>query len=171
MKKTLLSLSMISLVAGCATVTGPDAVSFPSGYKNQVLVTTVDRADTKQVRDIYASAAAASRARAGQALPDGSVFTMEIYQARADAKGELAKDGSGRLVKGDLTAVFVMEKRSGFGANYPDDLRNGEWEYARFAANGERVPNADTKPCFQCHKPMAKQDFVFSLPRLTAAAK
>jgi hypothetical protein len=171
MKTALLSIAMILLMVACATVVGPDNVSFPTGYKSQVLVATVDRADNKQVRDVYVSSEAAKLARAGRPLPNGSVFTLEIYQARADAKGELAKDANGRLVKGDLTTVFVMEKRTGFGAGYPDDLRNGEWEYARFAPDGQRVPNVDTKPCLQCHKPLAKQDFVFSLPRLTGAAK
>lgn len=171
MNKAIIGSAMLLVGGACATMVGPDNVAFPTGYKSQVRVTTVDRADTKQVREIYASAAAANMARAGKPLPNGSVFTMEIYQAKADTKGELAKDSNGRLVKGDLTAVFVMEKRAGFGAGYPDELRNGEWEYARFAPGGERVANADTKPCLQCHKPMAKQDFVFSLPRLMGANK
>lgn len=171
MKTALLGIAMMLSIAACATVVGPDNISFPTGYKSQVLVATVDRGDIKQVREIYVSAEAAKLARAGRPLANGSVFTMEIYPARADAKGELAKGANGRLVKGDLTAVFVMEKRAGFGAGYPDDLRNGEWEFARFAPDGQRVPNVDTKPCMQCHKPLAKQDFVFSLPRLAGAAK
>lgn len=170
MKKLFFSAGLMSLVAACATMVGPDNVSFPSGYKSsQIMVNSVDRADLKQVREIYTSSASAQAARAGRPLPHGTVFTMEVHNARADAKGELAKDSAGRLVKGNLAAVFVMEKRAGFGAGYSDDLRNGEWEYARFAADGQRPEGVDTKPCLQCHKPLAKQDFIFSLPKLTAA--
>lgn len=168
MKAVLCSIAMFASLTACATVVGPDAVSFPAAYKSQVLVATVERPDIKQVRQIYVNAAAAKLARAGQPLGDGTVFAMELYPVKADAKGELAKDSDGRLVKGDLAAVFVMEKRKGFGANYAEDLRTGDWEYARFSPDGKRLPDQDSAPCMKCHKPLAKQDFVFSLPRLAA---
>ena len=171
MKISLLSGTIVFLVTACSTMVGPDNVTLPPGYKNHVYYATIDRVDNKQVREIYSSPETAKIARAGKPLPYGSVLTMEIYAAKTDAKGDLAKDASGRLVKGDLSAIFVMEKRAGWGAGYPDDLRNGEWEYARFAADGQRAPNIDTKACLQCHKPRAQQDFVFSLPRLASASK
>jgi len=171
MKTRLLTIGIVSLLTSCSTAVGPENVALPQGYKTHVYYATVDRADNKQVRDIYASPETAKLARAGRPLPNGSIFTMEIYQAKADAKGDLAKDANGRLVKGDLNTIFVMEKRAGWGAGYPDDLRNGDWEYARFAPNGQRVPNVDSKACLQCHKPRAAQDFVFSLSRLINPAK
>jgi hypothetical protein len=61
-----------------------------------------------------------------------------------------------------------MEKRAGWGAEYPDDMRNGEWEYARFTADGRTGP-ADTRPCLACHKPKASQDYVFSAEQLIGA--
>jgi hypothetical protein len=93
---------------------------------------------------------------------------MEIYAARTADRGEPLRDGNGRLVRGDLTAVFVMEKRAGWGAEYPDDLRNGEWEYARFTADGRSGP-ADTRACLGCHKPKAAHDYVFSSEKLIGA--
>lgn len=59
-----------------------------------------------------------------------------------------------------MIAVTVMEKRAGWGAEYPADLRNGEWEYARFTPDGKLNTGANDKACFQCHKPHEKQDFV-----------
>ncbi len=171
MKTRLFFAGVITLIAACSTVVGPDNVALPPGYKNHVYYATVDRVDNKQVREIYASPGAAKIARAGKPLPYGSVLTMEIYSAKTDAKGDLAKDASGRLVKGDLSTIFVMEKRAGWGAGYAEDLRNGEWEYARFAPDGQRVPNVDTKACLQCHKPRSHQDFVFSLSRLINPSK
>ena len=171
MKVSRLGGTIILLVTACSNMVGPDNVALPPGYKNHVYYATVDRADNKQVREIYASPEAAKTARAGKPLPYGSVLTMEIYAAKTDAKGELAKDANGRLVKGDLSAIFVMEKRLGWGAGYADDVRNGEWEYARFAADGQRVASTDTKACMQCHKPRAQQDFVFSLSKLVSPSK
>jgi hypothetical protein len=150
------------------TTAGPEKVAFPAEYKkSHVLYATVDRPDNKTVRDLYASPDAARGAAPGQPLTDGTVLTMEVYKAKLDDKGEAVKDANGRLVRtSELVGIFVMEKRRGWGADYPEALRNGEWEYARFTASGQPPPNLDTKPCFQCHKPMEHQDFVFSLPRL-----
>jgi hypothetical protein len=52
------------------------------------------------------------------------------------------------------------------GAEYSDALRNGEWEYATFEANGTLRTSSNLKACFECHKPKASDDFVFSLPQL-----
>jgi hypothetical protein len=70
-----------------------------------------------------------------------------------------------------LTGIFVMDKQAGWGAEYPDDIRNGEWEYARFTPEAQRHPNADTTPCFQCHKFVSGQDFVFTRSPLHTAPR
>jgi len=63
-----------------------------------------------------------------------------------------------------------MEKRAGWGTEYPDDIRNGEWEYSAFTADQKFNDKANYKACFQCHTPHAKQDFVISLARLAGQA-
>jgi hypothetical protein len=171
MRHRLIPVSAIALLL-LATVgtAGPDKVTFPADYKNnQVLYTTVDRPDNKTVRDIYASLEAVKMAKAGQPLPSGAVITMEVHKAKVDDKGEPVKDANGRFIKDAMTGIFVMEKRTGWGSEYGDDLRNGEWEYARFTVDGKPPEKAETTACFQCHKPMSGQDFVFTLPQLVAA--
>jgi plastocyanin len=59
-----------------------------------------------------------------------------------------------------------MEKRKGWGTEYGDDIRNGEWEYQAFGADRKVNEKANLKACFQCHKPHEGQDFVISLARL-----
>jgi len=54
------------------------------------------------------------------------------YKAQVDAAGNPVKDANGRFVKGDIVGITVMEKRAGWGTEYPDDIRNGEWEYSAF---------------------------------------
>jgi plastocyanin len=144
-------------------IAGPDKVNFPAEYSKGVLYGTVDRYDNKQVRELYAnSREAAQAAKEGKPVPHGSVLTMVIYKAQLDPEGNPMKDAKGRFIKGELANVAVMEKRPGWGSEYPDDLRNGEWEYSMFNADGKFNDKANIKSCFECHKPHAKQDFVMS---------
>jgi plastocyanin len=132
-----------------------------------VLYTIVDRYDVKQYRELYASSPeAVQAAKDGKPLPPGTVLTLVQYKAELDAQGNPVKEANGRFRRGDLIAYTVMEKRTGWGAEYPDDLRNGEWEYAAFGPDGKLNDKANYKACFQCHKPHEKIDFVISNPAL-----
>jgi len=155
---------LLVLFEGPATA-GPDNVVFPA-YQDHVVVAEIDRADIKEVRQIYATSEALKMARAGQPLPTGTVLTLVHFKAKVTPTGELVTDPNGRLVKGDLDRIGVMEKRAGWGAEYADDVRNGEWEYALFRPDGARNDQANVKACFQCHKPKAAQDSVFRLEEL-----
>ena len=146
---------------------GPDKISFPASHKAGVLYTIVDRYDVKQYRELYASPEAIQAAKDGKPLPSGTVLTLIQYKAQVDAQGTPVKDAKGRFMKGDLLAYAVMEKRTGWGTEYPDDLRNGEWEYAVFGPDGKLNEKANYKGCFQCHKPHEKIDFVISNPALS----
>jgi plastocyanin len=167
---------LIALVVLAApSSAGPDKIQFPASWKSFVLYTTVDRHDIKQYRELYASSPeAVEAARAGKPLPSGTVLVLVQYKARVDAQGNPVKDDKGRFVKGDVVAAAVMEKRTGWGAEYPDDLRNGEWEYAAFSMDGKLNTQANYKACFQCHKPHEKVDYVISYSqiagRMAAAA-
>ena len=98
-------------------------------------------------------AAAVQAAKEGKPLPSGTVLTLVQYKAQVDAQGNPLKDAKGRFLKGDLIAYTVMEKRTGWGTEYGDDIRNGEWEYSAFGADGKFNDKANYKACFQCHKP------------------
>jgi hypothetical protein len=141
---------------------GGDKVVFPDTYDKGVLFTTVDRADNKQFREFYASPAAIDAAKKGQPMPDGTVITMVQWKAKLDAQGVPEKGADGRFVKGDLNGYAVMEKRKGWGAEYPENIRNGEWEYQAFTPAKAVNANAKLTACFECHKPLPSgQDFVF----------
>jgi Cytochrome P460 len=62
-----------------------------------------------------------------------------------------------------------MQKGAGWGAEYPDDVRNGEWEYQVFTADKNVNDKANLKACFACHKPKASADYLFTLEHLKAA--
>ena len=157
-----------ALLVTAHAVAGPERVSLPSGYKDHVTYLTADRPFNDTVRVFYASPGAAKSVRSGRPLPRGSVVTMEVYKAEADARGRPVKGADGRFTRGELVAIMVMEKRSGWGAEYPKDIRNGEWEYAEFRPDGSRHEPSDTRACLECHKQVSKQDFVFTFSALVA---
>jgi len=151
---------------------GGDKVAFPEKFAGGVMYTTVDRADNKQYRELFVTpATAVDAAKKGEPLPNGTVITIVQYKAQVDAQGNPVKDANGRFVKGDLIGFGVMEKRTGWGAEYPAETRNGEWEYQAFTADKKVNEKANLAGCFQCHKPQAKEDYVFTYDKIKAAAK
>jgi len=151
---------------------GGDKVAFPENFAQGVMYTTVDRADNKQYRELFVTPAAVEAAKKGEPLPSGTVITIVQYKAQLDAQGNPVKDTNGRFVRGDLIGYGVMEKRTGWGTEYPPEVRNGEWEYQAFTAEKKINDKANLTGCFQCHKPLPSgQDFVFSYEKMKAAAK
>lgn len=167
---TVLSIAALAAVSLTAAVrAGGDKVAFPETYAKGVLYTTVDRPDNKQYRELYTSAEAIAALKAGKPIPSGTVITMVNFKAKLNAAGEPEKDANGRFIKGELAGYAVMEKRTGWGTEYPADTRNGEWEYQAFKADKTVNDKANLKNCFTCHKPYDKQDFVFSYDKMKTA--
>lgn len=161
-----LALWAILLSAGTAQA-GPERVELPNDYRTTMKhYASIDRANPKQIAEAYANDKAIASAKRGANLDSGSVLIMEVWQAKLDAAEKPVLDAQGRRIKDKLLFVAVMAKGKGWGAEYPPEIRNGEWEYAAFdAATGARRQQ-DYKPCFDCHKPKAGTDYLFTLDRL-----
>src|SRR5262245_12619270 len=172
-------LTLAAIAGGAAALAiavqanaGGDKIVFPENYAQGVLYATVDRPDNKQYRELYGPASALEAAKKDEPLPSGTVLTMVQYAAKLDPQGNPEKDANGRFIKTNIVGYTVMEKRTGWGTEYPDNIRNGEWEYQAFRPDKTPNPNANLTNCFTCHKPLpGKQDYVFSYDRLKAAAK
>jgi plastocyanin len=166
-------LSGIVLAVGAVLATGgvqagPEKVAYPSNYLKGERYATLDRPDVKQYRELYTQLEVIEAVRKGKPIPSGAVLTLVQWSVETDAQDNPIKGPDGRFVKKDIVGTVVMEKRTGWGTEYPDTYRNGEWEYAAFTADGRVNPkaNANIKACFDCHKPHEKQDFVMSLAKL-----
>lgn len=133
-------------------------LAFPADYKSwPKFATGVQKAEAKQVRDLYLNQTGAT-AKEGQPFPNGTVMVMELYKATMN--GETPMTGpDGKLVKGDLSKVFVMGKGEGWGQDVPDNLKNGAWVYSAFGPDGKPLAEDFTK-CRSCHLPLAQKDFV-----------
>jgi len=160
-----------ALLAG-SSLAGPEKITFPTGWDKWERYGVVDRYDTKQYRELFARPEVVKAVREGKPIPDGAVLVMAIYAAQVDEKNNPVKDANGRFMKAKPLAVSVMEKRKGWGVEYPAEMRNGDWEYSTFSPDGK--PNekaiAGIKSCFMCHKPHEKQDYVMSLASLSGTA-
>ena len=158
----------VSLGLAIQVRAGADQVAFPEAYAKGVKYLVVDK-PTKQVHEFYASPAAIEAARKGEPMPDGTVLTGALYNAKLGDDGNPLKGPDGRFLKADLRGYAVMEKRAGWGTEYPADKRNGEWEYRVFTADKAPNEKANLGACFECHKPQATHDFVYSYDNLKTA--
>jgi plastocyanin len=172
--KTRRTATALAVAAACGVLAvavqvkaGGEKVSFPEGFEKGVMYATLDRYDIKQFRELYTSKEAVDAVRAGRPIPSGTVLTIVQYKAKTDDKGNPVKGADGHFVKDGVAGYGVMEKRAGWGTEYPEDLRNGEWEYQAFTADRKVNEKANLRACFQCHKPHEKQDFVMSLASLS----
>jgi len=166
---------VIGISAGSVVVlhvyAGGDKVAFPENFAQGVMYYSFDRPDVKQYRETFVTPAAIDALKNGQPVPSGTVITTVLYKAKLDADGNPVKDANGRFIKSDLVGYAVMEKRTGWGAEYPEEKRNGEWEYQVFTADRKVNEKANLNACFECHKPHASMDFLFTADKIKAASK
>ncbi len=146
-------------------------VDFPASYKQTfVKYHTINFPATKQVRYYYANRAAAQAAKESKPLPDGSVLFAEVYTAKLDADKNPVKGGDGFYVPEKLVAYTAMASGAGWGNDFPDMLRNGNWNYAVFTTEKQHRPGVNQAECLACHKPLDGASYVFTLKELAAAA-
>jgi hypothetical protein len=174
MRRKFLAAASALMLAGLAAASqvraGADRVAFPENYNKGVRYLTLDKPDSRDVRDYYASQAAAEAAKNGMPLPDGTVITVVQYAAALDADGKPTTDANGRLIRTDkIIGYVVMEKRAGWGDAYAEVVRNGDWEYRVFRPDKTPNTNANMTSCFTCHRPQAAADFIFTRDSLKAA--
>ncbi len=134
---------------------------FPAGYSSwPVFLANVQRPDAKQVRDLYINPTGASVAD-GQRFPNGTTMVMELYKAKLDGDTPVA-GADGKMVKGEMAKIFVMQKGEGWGQSVPEPLRNGNWVFSAFGPDGKPLAE-DFSTCRACHAPVAGRDFTHRL--------
>jgi hypothetical protein len=151
-----------------AASAGPDKVQIPMTYASSyVKIGTWDRYDNKTIRTVYMNPEAWAAAKPGEPLPDGTTLILEGRSAKLGADGQPALDENGRFIATDnIVLIATQQKRRGWGTEYPENIRNGEWEYAVFQTNGNLNTGANLQSCMQCHKPRAADDFTMVAARI-----
>ena len=128
---------------------GGELMKFPENFADGVQYATVNRGNIRE--EIFTSREAIDAVQNGEPIPSGAVITLVDYR------------------DGKLFRYVVMEKHAGWGADYPPEKRNGEWEFQAFKADKSVNQNENLDRCFACHKSQAQQDFVHTFDRLRSA--
>jgi hypothetical protein len=164
--------AVAALTTAVSVRAGGDKIMFPAEYAKGAVYMTLDRPDNKQVREYYTSRTAVDAAKKGSPLPAGTVITVVQYAAQLDPQGTPTKDSNGRFTRTNtIQGYTVMEKQAGWGSEYPESKRNGEWEYQAFRADKTANSSANLDGCFNCHKPQASNDFVYSYDKMKVATR
>ena len=147
-------------------------VAFPEGYQQSfVRYHTINFPAAKQVRYYYANPAALQAAREGKPLPDGSYLFAEVYTAKLDDAKNPVKGPDGFFETDKLVAYTAMQREAGWGTEFPEALRNENWNYAVFAADKKPRAGVNQAECLGCHKPLDKVSYTFTLKELAAAKR
>lgn len=176
-KPSLLAAALVVALFTPSAPSGADTtnVAFPADYQTEFLrYATKDKpkAGKDKTRFFYINKDAFTAAKPGKPLPDGTVLIMEDHKIRLGTDKQPVLDAQGAMIATDaITNIFVMEKRKGWGAGYPEGKRNGEWEYAWFDGTGKRRTDKKLDRCFVCHKPQASQDYTFITLEVLKALK
>ncbi len=146
-------------------------LKFPEGYQNGfVLYDTISFPDRNQVRKYYANSAAIEAARAGKPMPSGAYLFVEVFGAKMDADKKPVKGADGHFEADKLMFYTGMETQPGWGSEFPEMLRNGDWNYAVFLADKTVRPGVNQAECLACHKPLDQDSFLFTKKALQAKA-
>lgn len=145
-------------------------VAFPEGYRESFTrYHTINFPATRQVRYYFANRTALDAARQGRPLPEGSVLFAEVHAARLDADKKPLAGADGFYVADKLLFYTAMASGAGWGAQIPEMLRNGNWNYAVFTLDKKQRPGVNQAECLACHKPLDKVSYTFTLKELAAA--
>jgi cytochrome c553 len=147
-------------------------VVFPEGYKDSfVRYHTINFAATKQVRHYYANKALVQAARDGKPVPEGSVILTEVYTVKLDASKNPVTGKDGFFEPEKLVAYTAMATGKDWGKDFPEMLRNGDWNYAVFGPDKQLRAGVNQAECLGCHKPLDKESYLFTLKQLSAAGR
>jgi hypothetical protein len=128
---------------------GNEVVRFPENYERGVHYATVNRGDIRE--EIFTSREAIDAAKSGKPFPSGTVITLVDYRS------------------GQLYRTVVIEKRTGWGTEYPADIRTGEWEFQSFNPDKSIKQDGQPERCMSCHKSQAQKDFVWTVDQMKSA--
>lgn len=163
-------LAVVLTLAFGATAVWADSerIHFPDDYRtNMENYLSLDRTQNPdQTIRLFATKETLQAAKAGDELPDGTVLVAEIYKAKLDEDGKVLESSLGRRIRDKFAAVAVMQKGNGWGADFEDALRNGDWDFAIFKPSGERLVKKDLDQCRACHAPLTDSQHLFSLEHM-----
>jgi glucose/arabinose dehydrogenase len=166
--KKVLGAALVVTLAASAASADKERIAFPADYQTKMQnYLSLDRTQNDdQVIRLFATEETLKAAKSAAELPNGTVLVAEIYKAKKDKDGKVIVSSLGRRIRDKLAAIAVMQKGEGWGAKFPEELRNGDWDFAIFSPGGERLVTKDLNSCRACHAPLKGTQHLFSLEHM-----
>lgn len=130
----------ITLAGVGATHAEPNRVAFPDNIDELIHYTTFTRNEEERM---LTTRAAIEAAQAGQPMPDGTHVVIQFWKDDA------------------ITRYFVMQKGAGWGADYDEARRTGDWQFQYFNADGTVREGENSARCQACHQSRADDQYQF----------
>jgi hypothetical protein len=136
----LLSACAVALI-GWQVHAEQNRTTFPD-LDNLIHYTTVTRGEVTE--HIMTSREAIEAVKNGQPVPPDTHVVLVDYR------------------EGQVFRYFVMEKREGWGADYDDNRRTGDWQFQWFKPDKTINMAENTARCQSCHTSRADRDFLYT---------
>lgn len=125
----------------------PNRATFPENFDNYVMYGDYSRGSGGELA--YALPEVIELAKNNQPMPNGTHLVLAIRRDN------------------NVVSYFVMNKGQGFGLDYPEERRTGDWQFQEFDLNRQVIASADTARCQSCHSG-SSTDFRFTIDRMQA---
>ncbi|MFD1798176.1 hypothetical protein FQV27_16550 [Paracoccus aurantiacus] len=125
-----------------AALAEPNRVEFPDNLGELALYTTVARGDIFE--NVYTSQEALDAIQQNDEPPYGTQIVLEIF--RDDA----------------LWRYFVMQNGEGWGDEYDETTRTGDWQFQWYWPDGTINTEENTERCRACHQSREGRSYMFT---------
>ena len=144
-----------------------DNIVFPENYRQTFTnYLSLDRTQNPdQVIRLFANDIAMQGPGKDGKLPYGSILVAEVYKAKLDTENNVVTSSLNRRIRDKFALIAVMQREEGWGSQYPEGIRNGNWDMAAFKPDGTKA-DKNLMECLACHAPLKSTNFVFSYDHL-----
>jgi cytochrome c553 len=145
-------------------------VEIPADFKTKfVQYHKLNIPESQQLKIYYANDVAMNATKAGKPLPDGSIIVAEVFAIKLDENRKPLLDANGLFVPDRLLVHSAMAREANWGTDFPELLRNENWNYALLSKDLKPHPvPVNQAECLACHKPEAKSSYLFTYKGLVA---
>jgi Cytochrome P460 len=149
LRRIALSAAVLGIAAVFALGVGAEEnrVTFPGNFAEYVRYGIFDRGSSGE--EAFALPETIAISKNGQPLPNGTQLVLRI------------------LKNGELTSYFVMQKGEGWGADFDEERRTGDWQFQQFDTNMQVMASANAAQCQSCHSG-ASSDFMYTIDQMRA---
>jgi hypothetical protein len=147
----LLPIAALAALAHWNATAESNRVTFPKELDRLVHYATVQRGESTE--HMLTTVEAVAAIRMGKEIPAGTHVVLVDNR------------------EGKPFRYFIMEKGPGWGADYDDRRRTGDWQFQAFKQ--DRTPNLaeNTQRCQSCHQSKGSDRFLFTFDDLRHMAQ